>query len=190
MGPETDVDTLDEIMSSPKELKEELNRFDDKEICETNDENLPPFAAVEKSNPFSQDFDAMQQQFIGFNLSQTIAAPEFDSNPFEDNKLRDLIEEEGKTKVTSDLVEKMLSREHVFEKRDDSFEKEEMRHDYDEDLLNEFSKQHAQPFDLAAEVSKQVEAVAQAEFNADFQTHDNHQLEQNVLFDESNNSQG
>lgn len=200
LGPETDVDTLDEVMSSPKELKEDLNQFDDKEICETNDDNLPAYA-IEKCNPFSDDFDAMQHELVqthqidnnilGFDLGHTIVAPEFDTNPFEDNKLRDLIEED-ETKVTSDLVEKMLSREHIFEKRDNSFEKEEVHHDnVDEDLINEFTDKHAQPFDLAAEVSKQVEAVAQAQqFNDAFQIHGNHQNEQNALFDESNNSQG
>lgn len=116
LGPETDVDTADEIMLSGKET-------------DTNDERLYDFenngkdGDIEESsfisnNPFQNDFEVAAPIKCDDDASFIEHA-----NPFDDNKLRDMIEID-ETKVAAELVEQALAKEFVSEKRDVSFEKD------------------------------------------------------------------
>lgn len=120
LGPETDVDTLDEIMMSPKDVKEDY-QFESKEICDEQQLQLQQQTQNQKSDIKFDSTNPFGDVHIGGDNLDNI-------NPFDDNKLRDLIEVD-ETKVTSELVDEIFKKDILSEKRDNSFEKDEFEND-------------------------------------------------------------
>jgi hypothetical protein len=129
LGPETDVDALDEVMMSPKEVKQE-QQVESKDVDEVETTKATTEHIEEATSLLINE--AAKKLELNSDLIGNIISVD-GTNPFEDNKIRDLLDDDEveEMKVTSELVDRvtnelLLTRDISIEKQDQSFEKDDI----------------------------------------------------------------